>query len=80
MLLTNYLKTQKGKINCAFSPTLNLTLNYTCTKYAPTLASGIYAGEPGNEGSITIGNTGTDKNINITNTEGKTDIKDTFIS
>lgn len=79
LLLKNYIKTTSGKINCNISPELNLIIDYNCTNNAPTLSTGLSSGESANQGKITMGNSGTDENIDITNEKGKTSIQDTYV-
>lgn len=78
LLLKNYISSQRGTINCKFSPTLNFILNYTCPENAPSLSDGITTGEAANEASIAIGNSSTDKAIYLENLEGRTSIEDTY--
>ena len=78
LLLKNYISSQRGTINCKFSPALNFILNYTCPENAPSLSDGITTGEVANEASIAIGNSNTDKAIYLENLEGRTSIEDTY--
>ncbi len=78
LLLKNYISSQRGTINCKFSPALNFILNYTCPENAPSLSDGITTGEVANEASIAIGNSSTDKAIYLENLEGRTSIEDTY--
>ena len=78
LLLKNYISSQRGTINCKFSPTLNFILNYTCPENAPSISDGITTGEAANEASIAIGNSNTDKAIYLKNLEGRTSIEDTY--
>ena len=78
LLLKNYISSQRGTINCKFSPALNFILNYTCPENAPYLSDGITTGEVANEASIAIGNSNTDKAIYLENLEGRTSIEDTY--
>ncbi len=78
ILLKNYVKTQKGQLNCSFSPTINFILSYSCLSHAPTLSTGLSSGNVENEATFEIGNAETNKSINILNQSGKTSIDDTY--
>lgn len=77
----NVISTTKGNVNCNFKKTLNLVLNYSCNKNAPTLSSGITTLAPEKEATYYYGCSVQSPSLNkmsITNNEGKTDIKDIY--
>ncbi len=79
LLLKNYIKTTSGKIDCNISPTLNLIIDYDCSKNVPTLSTGLSNGEITNQGSITMGSSNTNNHIIISNEKGNTSIQDTYV-
>lgn len=78
VIYKNYIRTTDGNISCDFDKNINFTLNYNCAKNKPTLTTGITTGEIQNNGSFTFGAQNPNNNLEITNTSGKTDIKDTY--